>query len=183
MSLLHISSYKGNNEMYVNVGWELAGIRSVKLLRYSINGIPQLNTNLCYYLRIQDLDTQSIWAGIEYTNLPLTPLPNTNLRYIDPINQGTTITSCWPLYLTPNSTWTLHENSEPVEMCGSGNGWSANKRIKFEILDSNLNPAIFNSIAMDFYISKIKLNNYPEYQRYNTEKMAPFNQAYMAMME
>lgn len=182
MSLLHVSSYKGEPRISVFTGPELDGIKSVKLLRYRIDGIPQNITDLCYYMKIQDLDTQMIWAGVEYTNLPLTPVPNTNLRYADPLGQSTTATSYWPLYLWPNSTHTLFEIDNPVEMCAE-QGWGANRRIMIEFFDSNFRPAVFSSIALDFLISKVRVDDYPSYQRYNTANITPSNKLYQSIMQ
>lgn len=182
MSLLHVSSYKGDPKISVFTGPELDGIKSVKLLRYSISGIPPGTTDLCYYMKINDLDTQMIWAGVEYPNLPLIPAPNTNMRYIDPIQQSTTATSYWPLYLWPGSNRTLYEIDTPVEMC-SEQGWSANRRIVIEFFDSSFRPAVFDSIALDFLISKVRLDEYPSYSRYNTPNITPSNKLYQAIMQ
>lgn len=182
MSLLHVASYKGSNRIIVYTGYELAGIRSVKLLRYTIKGYPQNPAGLCIYMKIEDLETQAIWAGIEYPNLPLAPAPNTNNKYLYPINQSTTMTGYWPLYLDMNSTTVHRELSSPVEMCG-GNGWGANRRISIEFYDSDLKPATFESIALDFKVSKVRQDEYPEYRRYNTANITPDTNLYQAIMD
>lgn len=182
MSLLHISSYKSSPRISVFVGPELDGVKSVKLLRYRIDGIPINSTSLCYYMKIQDLDTQMIWAGLEYQNLPQTPAPNTNLKYIDPLNQVTTATSYWPLYLQSGTTSTFYELRVPVEMCAE-QGWGANRRILIEFFDHNFEPAVFSSIAMDFLVSKNRDDNYPSYMRYNTPNITPSNKLYQSIMQ